>query len=198
MAAGEDVKVLTARLIDGRAALAAARAGTDLREVDDCPALRHRHSVQGWRKDGCRCPSTRKAWERKQELEREAARRYRASHVEALYDPKRFAQCDLRKADRADAESIALGYRLPRVSVHTRALAVKIMRERNPGLTDRQVAWKLDAAGQGRWVTTHSGERVYQPFSVRQVQRIQAALDRKQLKHPHRSGSHLDRSGRTR
>lgn len=193
-------EVLAARLTVARAVRTARlHAEEERREVDDCPAVRHRKSVRGWREDGCRCPSTRKAHERQQEVHREAARRYRARRLEERQAARNhFAPVDLRRADRTDAEAIAQGYRIGRTSIHTRGLAVKMMRQANPKLTDRQVAWKLTAAGQGRWVTKRdTGERVYEPVSMRQVQRIQAALDWKALKHPHRSGSRLDRSGRT-
>jgi polynucleotide 5'-kinase involved in rRNA processing len=187
------------RWAPARAVQAARKTLADaVAEVDDCPASRHRHTVRGWREDGCRCPSTRKAYEKQQEVSREASRRYRQRKIaERLADPN-VANVDLRLADRIDAEAIAQGYRMPRADINTRALAVKLMRQANPRLTDRQVAWKLDAAGQGRYVTTRDGERRYEAVSVRQVQRIQAALDWKELKHPHRAGSRLDRSGRTR
>lgn len=195
MARTEDPAVLALRLEKARAALAAKRGWTEDRETDDCPAVRHRHSVNGWRLDGCRCPSTRKAWEQKQELDRCASRRYRLRHGRP--GPQGMASIDLRKADRIDAESIALGHRMPRVSMHTRGLAVKIMRERQPGLTDRQIAWKLTNAGQGRMVSRNGAAPVYEEVSTRQVQRIMAALDYKELRHPHRRGSRLDRSGRS-
>jgi hypothetical protein len=195
MARTEDPVVLAERLVQARAALATKRGWSDVQEVEDCPAVRHRHSVAGWYQDGCRCPSTRKAWEAKRETDRRAARAYR----ERTGRPgtQTMASIDLRKADRLDAEAIALGHRLPRCSIHTRGLAVKLMRERQPSLTDRQVAWKLTNAGQGRMVSKRGAPPVYEDVSIRQVQRIQAALDFKKLGHPHRAGSRLDRSGRS-
>jgi hypothetical protein len=167
------------------------------REVDECPASKHRHDRFGY-KQGCRCPSTIKSYENWLVINRAASERYRQRRKAERERDKNIAPVDLRKADRFDAEAIAQGYRLPRISMHTRALAVKIMRQANPLLTDRQVAWKLTAAGQGRTVHRGDGTTDFEPVSMRQVQRIQAALDWKELRHPHRAGSRLDRSGRTR
>jgi hypothetical protein len=176
---------------------AAARYERDrTAEIDDCPALRHRHSREGYVEDGCRCPSTVKRYERYLEINREATRRYRQRQLEARGLATNIAKVDLRKADRTDAEAIAQGYRLTRVSLHTQGLAVKMMREANPSITDRQIAWRLTNAGQGRTISKRGGEPTYQPVSERQVQRILAALDWKILKHARRAGSALDRSGR--
>jgi hypothetical protein len=41
-----------------------------------------------------------------------------------------------------------------------------------------------------------TGERRYESVSIRQVQRLQAALDARELRHHHRAGTRLDRSGR--
>lgn len=176
------------------------------REDPDCPAEWHRHSRAGYTTDGCRCPSTLDAWQEYRRQVREGQARYQERHrkppasagqpAAREADPS-VARVDLRKADRRDAEAIAMGYRLPRASIHTRAMAVRLMRQASPQMTDRQVAWKLEAAGQGRWVVRTGGRREYEPVNIRQVQRIQAALDWKRLNRPRRRGSRLDRSGRT-
>lgn len=191
-----DRDALLAHLAAGRAKLAEMRGWTAGREVDDCPAEEHRHSVRGWSVFGCRCPSTRKAWDRKLEHDRQAARLYRQRHGRPGHDT--MAPVDLRKADRHDADLIAAGYRLPRASLHTRGLAVKIMRDRAPGLTDAQIADRLTNAGQGRMVSRGGQPPAYEPVSTRSVQRITFALAFKVLRSATRAGSRLDRSSRSR
>ena len=138
------------------------------REIDDCPAERHRHSYEGYLKDGCRCPSTLKAYARRQETQRAALERHR----ERANAKRRTSQFDLRRADRIDAEHLAQGYHLrAQVSKHTRALAVQMMIQANPRITDRQIGWRLANAGQ----VGHNGK----PLSMRQVQRIVATLKQK-------------------
>lgn len=156
------------------------------REVETCVAPRHRHSYQGYVQDGCRCPSTVKAYDRRCETQRAACRAFRQRHAPDL-------DINLRRADRLDAEAIAQGYPIARVDIHTRALAVRMMRTAEPALTDRKVAERLTVCGQGRWITRGTGERVYQPVSMRQVQRIQAALDWKARPRASRSGQGLAR-----
>lgn len=145
------------------------------REIDDCPADVHRHSVRGWYRDGCRCPSTVKVYE----AWLEAKRAWHRDHPKPRLTKgagQTVAVFDLRRASRLDAEAIAQGYRIARMDTHTRALAVKLMLQARPTMTDRQIAWRLDTAGQGRTVTKADGTREYQAVAVRQVQRIIAGL----------------------
>jgi hypothetical protein len=134
------------------------------REIDDCPAERHRHSHLGYNQDGCRCPSTIKAYERRLETQRLACRRHR----EKRQSDTRTMQIDLRRADRHDAESLAMGLHTGPTDKHTRALAVLMMIRANPAITDRQLSWRLASAGQ----TGRGGK----PISVRQINRIVATL----------------------
>lgn len=154
------------------------RPGPAEREIDDCPADRHRHTVAGYREDGCRCPSTIKVVDRHREARRETARRFRRNKLARRRANPGIADFDLKKANRRDAEALVLGYRLgERVSIHTRGLAVLMMIRRNPRMTDREIAWQLTSGGQGRWIThPATGQREHQPVAERQVQRIVAAL----------------------
>jgi hypothetical protein len=138
------------------------------REVDDCPATRHRHSGLGYRKDGCRCPSTLKAYDRLLEMSRASERRYRQRLK--VRESRKGTRFDLRLADRLDAEAIALGFRTGKVDKHTRGLAVKMMLDRDPRMTDRQIMWRLRHAGQG---TTVSGN----DLDIRTVTRIVAGVN---------------------
>lgn len=149
-------------------------------EVDDCPATRHRHGWEGYAEDGCRCPSTVKAWERRREVNRETSRRHRQREAQRRQQDPNILVFNLSRADRTDAEAVAAGFLVrQRVSIHTRALAVKLMRERNPIITARQIGWALDRAGQG---SIRNG--AIQPVSVRSVMRITAALDRRRIARP--------------
>jgi hypothetical protein len=164
------------------------------REIESCPAERHRHSYEGYCRDGCRCPSTIKAYDRRKDRQRQLHRERR----KPMSDPRVIVDFDLRRADRRDAEAIVAGYRLPRASAHTRGLAIKMMLETHPGITDRQIAWRLTAAGQGRMVSKKGTPPVYEEVSVRQVQRFIAALSYKRFGYVRRGGTNLDRSGRIR
>lgn len=186
MAATTVTPAQLAGLQHARAVQARDRELRELREEGTCPATRHRHSVRGWEQDGCRCPSTVALYEKRRDAAR-AARARRAREAGA-------GQVDLRLADRRDAEALAVGYRLPRVSRHTRALAVRLMREADPDMTDRQVAWRLTTGGQGRTVTKRTGEQVFEPVSVRQVQRIQTTLDWKRPRRPGESATRPERA----
>jgi hypothetical protein len=146
------------------------RGPRPIREIDDCPAQQHRHSYEGYLKDGCRCPSTIKSYERRRETQRKASKTYRSRRGDPLMN------FDLRKADKRDAEALAMGYRITgQVSKHTRAAAVLLMIRSNPRITDRQIVWKLTNAGQ----LGYTGK----PFSIRQIQRTVATLKTKQAAH---------------
>lgn len=118
-------------------------------EIDDCPAVRHRHSEVGYQRDGCRCPSTVKAHDRTLETHRAATRRWAQREL----DSRKLPKIDLRKANRTDAEAIAFGYLTGKVDKHTRALAVRLMLEAEPQISDTQISWRLAATGQGRHET---------------------------------------------
>ena len=161
----------TARTAARRAVIAAREAlSPDQRdrEISDCPATRHNHENGRWRAytlDGCRCPSTVKAYEIRRESSREATRRYRERKREESArrnGPMRVAQFHLGRANRRDAEAIALGYRLGRVSKHTRGMAILMMLRANPWLTEGEIATRLTGSGQ--------------PVSSRTVARFVAAL----------------------
>ena len=135
------------------------------REIANCPAQRHRHSHYGYLHDGCRCPSTIAS----QERWKEAHRQFQQRKVLALRDHSRISKVDLRRADWRDAEALAIGPRLGKVSKHTRAMAVRLMLERDPELMDREIAERLNLGGQG-------------PIAIRSVSRIVAAIQlRRQL-----------------
>lgn len=139
------------------------------REIDDCPAERHRHPRFQWKaynEYGCRCPSTIKAREVRLESLREANRRLRQRQRQAEKSNHAYARFSLSKANRRDAEAIALGYRTGKVDRHTIGMAVQMMLEVNYRLTAQQIVWRLDNAGQG-------------PITDRQVQRIIAAIQLK-------------------
>ena len=147
------------------------RAAREGREIDDCPAVRHRHSRRGYLEDGCRCPSTVTAIE----AYRQDQRRRRQARRPSLGDNGR--PLDLALADALDAEAIVQGYRLgARVDKHTRALAVLMMLRAGDRVTDRQMAWRMTNAGQGRRVAREGRAPEYEPVSVRQVQRMVAEL----------------------
>lgn len=154
------------------------------REVDECPAERHRHPSAQWRAHsvyGCICPRTIKALERRREVQRESARRSRERRAEQLKQATHIAKFNLGRANRRDAEAIAQGYRTGKVDRHTVGMAVHLMLKSKPDLTTRQIVWRLDNAGQG-------------PTSDRQVQRIIAALH---IKRERKGLPPLDRAGLT-
>lgn len=151
-----------------RAAVAAIPEHIRNREIDTCSAPRHRHSREGYQLDGCRCPSTVARWEAWLDISRRSSRAYRARRTEARRRNPDIADFQINAADRRDAAALAMGYRVVgRVSKHTRGLAIRMMLDHAPTLTTGQIAWRLEAGGQG-------------PVSQRLVQRIINALQIKQ------------------
>lgn len=155
-----------------------------VREIDDCPAEQHRHSIRGYRA-GCRCPSTMKAYDRWRETNARGSKAYRARQKAKPHETQRTRRdprsIDLRRADKLDAEAISYGYRLAgEVSNSTLALAIKMMRARSPEMSDRQVLWRLEASGH--------------PMGSRQLQRVLAVLAQKETGSARRG--RLDRSTR--
>lgn len=144
------------------------------REVDECPASKHHFPGSGggrWRAHslGCICPSTIKSWTRRREILNESARRQRDELRRRLATSKAYAKFHLGWANQRDAEAIAMGYRTGPVDKNTRALAVQMMLDKNPKMTDRQIGWRLEAAGQ-------------KGTDVRSINRIVATLNFKRKK----------------
>lgn len=158
----EHERIRLARLREANRRARAARLAA--REDPQCPADAHPKSFNGWEHSDrtCICPSTLAAVERRRRTSAAASQRAREAHLAALAGPDeaRFArQIDLRRADRTDAEALALGYPVVgTVSKHTRALAIKLMLAANPFLEDADIALRLGGV------------------SRRQVQRYKGAL----------------------
>lgn len=125
-----------------------------------CPADEHPGSYRGWLRGGktCTCPHTMAVVAHRRALKRDSARaraarnggwtprataqrNWRPRRPKDL--PKNVMWVDLTLADTLDAEALLLrGAAVPE-SRHTQALAVQMIRQRQPHLSGRQVADRL-------------------------------------------------------
>lgn len=138
-----------------------------------CKSTRHRHTPDGYRVDGCRCPETVTVFERDLQRRRANAERVKRG------DPQRYVrpQIDLNRADWVEARALADGHRFSvRVDKHTRALAVSMMQRANPGISAAEIAARLTDAGQGIQVWHDDQGLVRYPVSQRYVVRVRGAL----------------------